>query len=125
MPYAFDQFQAGPDRAFSIILVRLRIAKIDKRAVAQVSGDVTTKTADDILDLRLVRPEDFLQILRIKAGGESRRAHQVAKHHRELPPFGVMGHHSARLVHRRPFCEFSSGIEDFSAMADSQDSDFL
>jgi hypothetical protein len=34
LPYAFDQLQAGPDRAFGIILVRLRIAKIDKRAIA-------------------------------------------------------------------------------------------
>jgi hypothetical protein len=105
--------------------VRLRVAKIDEHAVTHVSGDVTAITADDIRDLRLVRPEDFLQILRIKAGGESCRAHEVAKHHRELPPFGVMRRLGVMVVRRIPCRDLSNGIEDFSTMADSQDSDFL
>ena len=90
-----------------------------------ISGDVATISADDILDLRLVRSQEFLQIFRIKAGGESRRAHEVAKHHRELSPFGVIAEPWAGLVCRRRRRELANGVEDFPPMADSQDSDLL
>src|SRR5215471_11083876 len=107
------------------MLVRLRITKIDERAVAHVFGNIAVMSAYDILDLRAIGPEDFLQILWIKAGRESCRPHEVAKHHRELSAFSVMRHLVARAVCRCPCCELFDGIEDFSAMADSQDSDFL
>ena len=122
---AIDQRKPGPDRAFGVILVGLRIAKVDEHAVAHVFGDVATIAADDILDLRLVRTQELLQILRIKAGGESRRAHEVAKHHRELSPFGVIAESWAASCACRRRRELANGIEDFPPMADRQDSDLL
>ena len=97
LPDAVDQRQSGPDRAFGVIFVGLRIAKVDEHAVAHEFGDVATISADDILDLRLVRTQELLQIFRIKAGGESCRAHEVAKHHRELSPFGVIAEPLGRV----------------------------
>ena len=114
--------RAGPDRTFGVIFVGLRITKVNQHAVAHEFSDVAATFADDVLDLRMVRTQEFLQIFWIKAGGESSRAHEVAKHHRELPPFGVMRNLWARLVGRRRRRERSNGIDDFPPVADGQDS---
>src|SRR4029453_17865854 len=45
---AFNQRQAGPDRTLGIIFVGLRIAEVDKDAVALEFGDVAAKSADHV-----------------------------------------------------------------------------
>ena len=122
---AFDQRQAGPDRTFGVIFVGLRIAKVDEHAVAHEFGDVAATCADDILDLRVIRTQEFLQIFWIKAGGESCRAHEVAKHHRELPPLGVIREPLGQARRLTPSPRASNGIEEFPPVADGQDSDLL
>ena len=84
-----DHRQSGAYRPLGIVLVRLRVAKIDQDAVAHVLGDKTVETADRLGDGPVVAAEQLAQILRVMTGRERGGADQIAEHHRQLTAFGI------------------------------------
>jgi hypothetical protein len=48
----------------------------------------SAKAAHGLGDALLIRRDHVAQILRVQAGGDRRRADQIAEHHRHLPAFG-------------------------------------
>ena len=61
--------------------MRLRVAKINKDAVAHILGDKPGKPADRAGDGAVIGADDLTQILGIKPRRQRRRANQIAKHH--------------------------------------------
>jgi len=105
-----DQRQPAPRRALGVVLVRLRIAKIDQDAVAHVAGDKPAKPFDCLSDAAMVGAENPAQILGIEPSGQGRRADQIAEHDRELAALGVRSHRRAWRS-RRPASECRDRIE--------------
>jgi hypothetical protein len=73
-------------RALGVILMRLGIAEINEHAVAHIFGDKTAKPGNGVGDRAVVAADQLAQVLGIKAGGQWRRADQIAEHHGQLPP---------------------------------------
>jgi hypothetical protein len=86
-----DDGEPGANCPFGVVLVRLRIAKIDQHAVAHVFGDKTGKPADGVGDAAVIGPDDLAQILGVIARRQRRRPDQVTEHHGELAPLSVIG----------------------------------
>ena len=74
-----DQLQPRPYRPLGVVLMGLRIAKIDEDAVAQVLRHEPAEAAHDLSDAFVIGRNDLAQVLRVHAGGERRRADQVAR----------------------------------------------
>jgi hypothetical protein len=55
-------------------------------AWAALLGDCASKTSPR--GAFVIGGDDLPQILRVEAGGERRRADEIAEHHRDLPAFG-------------------------------------
>ena len=66
----------------------LRIAEIDKDAVAHIFRDKAAEAAHDLGDAFLIGRNDLAQVLRVHAGGKCRRADKVGEHHRDLAALG-------------------------------------
>ena len=79
-----DQLQSRPHRTLGVILMGLRIAEINKYAVAHIFGDVAAKAAYGLGDAFLIGRDDLSQVLRVHAGRERRRADEVREHHCDL-----------------------------------------
>jgi hypothetical protein len=84
-----DQAEPGTDGALGIVLMRPRVAEIHQHAVAHVLGDKAVEAGDGFADGGMVGADDCAQILGIEDGRQRRRADQIAKHHRQLPAFGL------------------------------------
>ena len=65
--------------------MRSRVAEINENAVAHVLGDKAVEPGDHLCDGAVIRGDDLAQILGIEAGGECRRADEMAEHHGQLP----------------------------------------
>ena len=74
-----DQLQPRPHRPLGVVLMRLRIAEIDEHAVAHVFRHEAAEAAHGLGDAFLIGRNDLAQVLRVHAGGERRRADQVAR----------------------------------------------
>jgi hypothetical protein len=69
------------------MLVRMRIAEIREHAVAHVLGNKTAVALDHFRATTMISADDYPQALGIEPSRQRRRAHQIAKHHRELTAF--------------------------------------
>jgi hypothetical protein len=88
--HPIDQYQSASRSTLGVVLVRLRIAEINKRAVAHEASDKPAKALDNLCDAAMVRADDPAQILWIEPRGQGRRADQVAEHHGQLTPLGAI-----------------------------------
>ena len=79
------------DSSSGIIFMRLGIAKIHQETITQELGNVSVKTLDDFSTRRLIGSDHVPVLFGVELAGESRRIHQITKHHRELPSFRVGG----------------------------------
>jgi len=64
-----DQLQPGTHRPFGVILMGLRIAKVDKHAVAQILRNKTAETVHRFGDAFMIGRDDLSQILWIHPSG--------------------------------------------------------
>jgi len=97
-----DDRQPGAGRALGIVLMRLGIAEIYQHAVAHILGDKPAKAADGVGDAAVVRTDDLAQILGIEAGGQRRRADQVAERGACAPGMSVTRLYTRVIASRGP-----------------------
>jgi hypothetical protein len=83
-----DELQTGTHCPFRIILMSLRIAKIDEDAVTHVFSDEALVTANHLGDPAMIRADHFTQVFRIKPRRKRGRTNQITKHHGQLPTLG-------------------------------------
>ena len=85
-----DDLEPGPYRPLSVILMGLRVAKVDQYAVTHVLRYKTAKALDRLCDALLIGGNDLAEVFRVHASGECRRTDQVREHHRDLTALGGM-----------------------------------
>src|SRR5215831_7673153 len=81
-------FEPGPHRALGVVLMRPRVAEISQHPVAHVFGDKPVIARDDASNGVLIGADLLAQFLGVEPRRQGRRADEVAKHHRQLPPLG-------------------------------------
>ena len=86
--HRLDQRKPGPDGAFGVMLDGLGIAEIGQYPVANVPGDETAGTGDEIGAAAVVRADDLAHVLGVEPRRERGRANEVAEHDRELTALG-------------------------------------
>src|SRR5262249_22110912 len=112
------QVQACPHGAFSLILMGLRVAEINKHSVAHVFGDVAAGLPDDVRTGLLKFLDDAVEVLGVEHGCQRGRTHEVAKQHRELPSFGGRTARRSNLLLRSVAVECRDGLEQPFAMTE-------
>jgi hypothetical protein len=70
---------------------------------------------------KVVIADQLAQILRVKPRRQRRRANEIAKHHRQLAPFGLDGSRCIRGCRRHRGAECGDGIVQPTAIADQSD----
>ena len=85
-----DERQSRPNRAFGIVLVRLRITEIDKYAVAHVLGHEAIEPGDHLRDAFVIGPDHKAHVLGVELSRERRRANEVGEHDSQLAALGVI-----------------------------------
>ena len=78
--------QAGAQGTFGIVLLRMRIAEINQRPVAQILGDMAAEAIDRFGDGAMILGDDIAPFLGIEACRDLRRADKIAEHHRKMAP---------------------------------------
>jgi len=73
------EIEPNPHGAFSIVLVRLRVAEIGEESVAHVSGDIPAHPSDHRGATSLEPADHVAQVLGIERGRQKRRADEIAK----------------------------------------------
>ena len=91
MPDSVHESKSGPNRPLGVVLVRRGIAEVHQHPVAHVLGDEAIEAANGLGNAAVIRADHVAQVLGIEARGERRRADEIAKHHRKLPPLGGHG----------------------------------
>jgi hypothetical protein len=76
-PTAPNQFQSCTDSALRIVLMGLRVAKIDEYAIAHVLGDKTTKPRHCLRNALLLGGNNLADVLRVHARRKPRRPDEV------------------------------------------------
>ena len=69
--------------------MRLRIAKVNQQAIAEILGNVALEALDDLDTGLLIGAHHFAVVFGIELTGEAGGIHQVTEQHRELAPFRV------------------------------------
>src|SRR5258705_13727446 len=82
-----DQRESETPRAFSAVLVGLRIAEVANYAIAHVLGDKPARAADHLGAAMLIVTYDLSHVLGVEPSRERGRTHKVAEHDRELAAF--------------------------------------
>jgi hypothetical protein len=82
-----DHLEARAYRSLGVVLVGLGVAKVSEHAIAQILRHEAAETACGFSDAFMIGRDEFAQVFRIHPSGECCRADQIAKHHRDLPPF--------------------------------------
>jgi len=88
LPQGFHHAQASTHGPLRIVFMRLRIAKVDQQAIAQILGNRAVKTLDHCSTGLMVGTHHLPQVFRIELSGEHSRIHQVTEEDGELPPLG-------------------------------------
>src|SRR5262249_18343123 len=73
------EIEPNPHSAFSIVLVSLGVAKIDKESVAHETGDMPAHPSNYRGTTSLESTDHVAQVLRIERGRQSGRADEIAK----------------------------------------------
>jgi hypothetical protein len=69
----------------------VRVAEINEDAIAHVLRDEAVKAAYRRGDAGVIAADDLAQVLGVEPRRKSRRTDEVAEHHRQLPPLGLLG----------------------------------
>src|SRR5215471_5221780 len=88
-PDGLHDAQPGPDGSGGIVLMCLRIAKIDQEAIAEILCNMALKVPDDLRTRGLIGTHDLTQIFRIKPPSQSRGVNQIAEQDSELTAFSL------------------------------------
>ena len=83
-----DHRQPGAHRPLGIVLMRLRIAEIDRGRHRPYIWRQTRRSGRPSRQRAVIGADQLAQILRVMTGRQRGRADQVAEHDRELAPFG-------------------------------------
>jgi hypothetical protein len=89
--HGVDDPQTGVHGARRIVLVGHRPAEVDQQPVTQILGDGAIKLVDGCGRGALVGTHDLTLVFGIELLSEGGRVGDIAKHHGELPPFGLGG----------------------------------
>jgi hypothetical protein len=89
--YRLNNAEPGPDASLCIIVMGLRVAKVDEQSVTKILGDLARKALDNLRTGGLVGVDHRQEIFRVELAGECRRVHEVADHDRNLAAFGFWG----------------------------------
>ena len=92
-----DDVEPGSDSAFGIVFVRLRVAEIDKHAIAHEFRHKAVVAGDAAGNLMLVGVDHGLQDFEVELRGKTRRVDDVAEHHRQV---ALLGGRPRRRRHR-------------------------
>ena len=92
------EIKPSPHGAFSIVLVRLGVAEIDKESVAHESGDIPAHLSDHRGARTLESADHVAQVLGIELDRQSRRADEIAKKDGQLSSLGLGLRQRARLA---------------------------
>ena len=82
--HRLDQLQPRPYSPLGIVLMGLRIAKVDQNAVAHVLRHEAAEAPHSLGDAFLIRRNDLAQVLRVHARRECCRTDEVREHHGDL-----------------------------------------
>jgi hypothetical protein len=82
-----DDTLPGSDSPLCVVLMRLRVTKIDEHAVAHVLRDKTVERCD-LGNCAVIGSDDLAQIFGIEPCGEFGRTEKVAEHDRQLSALG-------------------------------------
>ena len=85
------QRESATHRAFSVVLMGLRIAEVGKYAIAHILGDKPARLADHLRATVMIGTHDLPHVLGIEPSRERGRTHKVAKQDRELATFSRAG----------------------------------
>ncbi len=91
-PDLLDDGEARPHRALGVVLVRLRPAEIDQRAVADVAREVAAIVVDRLGDGALVGTHQVAHLLGIEPARDLGRANHVAEQQDQEPPLAADRH---------------------------------
>src|ERR1051326_6590437 len=88
-PHGVEDAQTGTHGPLGIIFMRLRIAKVDQQAIAQILGNIPVKTLEHLDTGRLIGQHDLTEVFRVELTGEAGGVGQIAEQHRELTALGL------------------------------------
>jgi hypothetical protein len=120
-----DQRQPNLDRSLGVVLVGLRITKVDQYAITHVLRYEPAKALHSLSDALLIGGNDLAQILGVHTRRQCSRADQVREHHCDLPAFGSivrLRSNQRRLRRRR---NGRNRFQQLLAMAERHDADVL
>src|SRR5262249_12140871 len=81
--------QAGLHRPLYVVLMSLRIAKIDQQAVTEILRNIPLKALNHLGTGGLIRPDHLPEVFRIKLTGERGGVYEVAEHDSKLATFRI------------------------------------
>jgi hypothetical protein len=68
-----DHTQPGAHGALGVVFVRLRVAKVDQQAIAEILGDMALKARDHLGTGVLIGTHHLTQLFRVELAGEHGR----------------------------------------------------
>ena len=80
----------GKDGAVCVVTIGARVAEVDRKTVADISGDVTTVLTDDACAEMPIAEDQVPKLLGIEPLGERSRADEVAEHGGDLPALSTL-----------------------------------
>jgi hypothetical protein len=83
------EIEPNPHGAFSIVLVRLGVAKVDKESVAHEAGHMPAHPSDHRGATTLESADHVAQVFGIERSRQSRRADEIAKKDGQLASLGL------------------------------------
>ncbi len=96
--------ERGAHRALRIVLLRDRVAEQRHDPVAEFFRDMATHLPDRLGRRVEIAADEIAPVLGVERRGHARRSHEVAEHHRQMPPlrgFGRGGRGGFRRFGRR------------------------
>ena len=87
-----DDREAGVDRPFGVVLVHLGKPEIGQDTVAEIAGDESVVTGNQIGTGVLVDADDVTHVLGIEDVGDRSRIDQIAEQNGQLSPFRFAGY---------------------------------
>ena len=70
--HGLENAQAGAHGPLGVVFMRLRIAKVDQQAIAEILGDMAVKALDHLGTGRLVGAHDLAQVFWVELAGKAR-----------------------------------------------------
>src|SRR5882757_4754533 len=109
-----DQRESATHRAFSVVLMGLRIAEVGNYAIAHVLGDKPARAADHLRAAVMIGTHDLSHVLGVEPSRERGRTHKVAEHDRELAAFSRSCRLRGGSIRGRPACRgLNAGCRQF------------